>query len=259
MKNLVIETPGRLGNFIKRIYNALKIGIFYKYNIILPKHELFNTTYIVINENINKDFEKIKDKNCFMDHYSIKNIDLSLFQQNNENTIKILKDIFIIKPNNIIMENDLLIHIRSGDLFDPIIQEHYICPPLLYYVNIIKENNFDKIYLICEDRKNPCIDKLLDIYPNIIFKIQSLEEDIKLILDSQNIIAGYGTFIPSLVMLSDKCTNIYFPSYVPNWTYRYIPKDIKLNFIELAEYYKKIGSLWENTKEQNEIMINYNY
>ena len=32
MKNLVIGTPGRLGNFIKRIYNALKIGIFYRIN-----------------------------------------------------------------------------------------------------------------------------------------------------------------------------------------------------------------------------------
>ena len=257
MKNIMIKTDGYTGNFIQRIYNVLRIALFYNYNVILPENKLINTTYIVINKNIDKNFEKITDKNCFMNTETIENIDRSLFELNKERSIEIMKDIFVIKPDNILGKNDLLIHIRSRDLFNYNIETFYICPPLSYYVDIIEKNNYDKIYLIAEDRKNPCINKLIELYPNIIFKLQSLENDIKLILDAENIVISCGTFITSLLLLSNKCKNIYIPSCAPEWTRRAISNNINKYFIELPEYCKKIGPYWKNTPEQNELMISY--
>jgi hypothetical protein len=56
-------------------------------------------------------------------------------------------------------------------------------PPLSYYVEIINNNNFKNIYLIAEDTLNPCINSLLNMYPNIIFKINTLDDYNKLLSD----------------------------------------------------------------------------
>ena len=61
--------------------------------------------------------------------------------------------------------NDLYIHIRSGDIFlnrNPEYASDYAQPPLCFYERIIKENNFNKIYIISQDRGNPVIDKLIN-------------------------------------------------------------------------------------------------
>ena len=54
-------------------------------------------------------------------------------------------------------ENDVVIHIRSGDIFNKCPHPVYIMPPLSYYVNILNEKNFNKIYLVAADKLNPFI------------------------------------------------------------------------------------------------------
>ena len=178
---------------------------------------------------------------------------MDLFQKNKDTVITILNDIFIFKNIPPLGNNDLVIHIRSGDIFRGTgAHIGYLSPPLSYFKNIIEQNNYDNIYLVAEDTVNPCINRLLELYPRIIFKIQTLEQDIKLILAATNIVISIGTFIPELLNLSNNIKNIYRPSYV------YCNKpDCKIHITDLNEY-KKSMLPWKNTPKQHEIMVNYN-
>jgi hypothetical protein len=255
--NISIKHLGRIGNCIIRLKNVIHIALYYNYNIILPKHRFLNTRYLVINKNITLKAENLRDSKNFFYRDKIKNIDKSLFDINKDNVISILKDICIFK--NIFKDitplgkNDLTIHIRSGDLFT---KEYphalYVSPPLSYYTNIIGQNNYEKIYLIAEDTINPCINKLLELYPNIIFRLQSLEEDIKIVLSTTNMVVSFGTFIPELLYLSDNIKNVYLPSYFPVET----KPGCNIHLSNLSKYYKCMFP-WKNTTEQRKILLEY--
>ena len=256
MKNIDIRVCGKIGNFIIMLSNAIKIALFYNYNVIIPNHPYINTTYIVINNDINLNNEKIIDPYDFFYKTKIKNIDTILFKKNTLKTLEILKSCFALKNEIQLGDNDLLIHIRSSDIFGDNPHPSYLTPPLSYYVNIIDKNNFNEIYLIAEDRINPCINRLLQLYPKIKFKIQSLEEDVKLILGAKNVVMGFGTFIPSLLLVSDNIKNLYKPSYMNNDETDVLNRIIKVFNIELSAYKKRMTP-WKNTLEQRKFMLTY--
>ena len=256
MKNIDIRGYGKIGNFLVQLSNAIKVALFYNYNIILPKHPYINTAYIVINNDVNLNNEKINDHHDFFYATKINNIDTILFKKNTLKTLAILKSCFAIKNEIPLDDNDLLIHIRSSDIFSNNPHPSYLTPPLSYYVNIINKNNFNEIYLIAEDRINPCINRLLQLYPKIKFKIQSLEEDIKFILGAKNVVMGFGTFIPSLLLVSDNIKNLYKPSYMNNDETDVLNRIIKVFNIELSTYKKKMTP-WKNTLEQRKFMLTY--
>ena len=256
MKNIDIRVCRKIGNFIIMLSNAIKIALFYNYNVIIPNHPYINTTYIVINNDINLNNEKIIDPHNFFYTTKVKNIDIKLFKKNTLKTLEILKSCFALKNEIQLGDNDLLIHIRSSDIFGDNPHPSYLTPPLSYYVNIIDKNNFNEIYLIAEDRINPCINRLLQLYPKIKFKIQSLEEDVKLILGAKNVVMGFGTFIPSLLLVSDNIKELYKPSYMNNDETDMLNKMIKVFNIELSAYKKRMTP-WKNTLEQRKFMLTY--
>lgn len=252
---------GRLGNLIIMIKNALHIGLFYKYNIILPKNQFINTTYIVINDEIKIDDKQLTGNNGFFGRDEILNIDTNLFNENKDMVVKMLKDIFLLNNAKPLGVNDLVIHIRSGDIFaskSP--HPRYLMPPLSYYRNIIEQNSFDNIYLIAEDKLNPCINRLLELFPKIIFKFQPFENDVDMILGASNIVISYGTLVPQLLDLSNIKKNIYIPSYMYKYKpecFRFITEnECTFHVTELEDYYK-IMIPWKNSPEQIETMITY--
>lgn len=250
--NLVLRKSGRLGNFLIRIRNALHVALFYKYNIILKKHAFINTTYIVINPKINLEAEKFIDSSSFWDRSKIKNIDTSLFEKNKDKVTNIMKDIFTIKKIKPFGINDLVIHIRSGDIFEKSGSHGgYVMPPLSYYKNIIDKNNFNNIILIAEDTGNPCIPHLLNLYPKIMFKLRTLEKDVTIALGAVNMALSFGSFIPELLNISDNIKNVYCPDYCP-----YRKTGCNTHITKLMKYYAKLTP-WGNTPEQIEIMLNY--
>lgn len=249
--NVTILSCVRLGNFLINIRNAIHIGLHYNYNIILPKHPLFNTTYIVINKTIKITDKRITDKYNFFYQNKILNIDKNLFNLNKDKVNAILKQTFVFQNISSLGNNDLVIHIRSGDIFGSTSHSMYLMPPLTYYTNIIGKNNFDNIYLIAEDTLNPCITQLLKLFPQIIFNIQPLEKDIEIVLAATNMVISYGTFIPQLLELSDNIKKIYAPSY-----FIYEKPGCETHITDLNLYHKCMIP-WKNTAEQRETMLSY--
>lgn len=249
---------GRLGNNITQLVNAIYLGLYLKEDFIYyPHHNLFKNKPIKISDTSYKQqvYEHRffnRDKVC-----SSFNIDNTLFDKYKEDIKKLLKEAIEFKNiNNNITENDLVIHIRSGDVYNKTPHPGWIQPPLHFYEKVINSKKWEKIYLICEDTNSPVISPLLNKYNNIHFKIQPLIEDIKYIIGCKNICFGMGSFIPALLLFNNKIHNMYYPRYC----YRYL-LDIT-SYINKIEYnlpnYIKKGE-WKNTKEQILVMLKYRF
>jgi len=260
----IINWSGRLGNNICQIVNAILFAHYNNIEIItFPKHVYFKQNCIDLNKydlNNNKNNEKNKIFNdIFFSRNKIckkYNLNITIFENKKINISEILKDLInLAEYKNIdITDNDLTIHIRSGDVYQSNTHSGWIQPPLCFYENIIKERVWNKIFLICEDNKSPVIKPLICKYSNIVFKIQKLQQDINIIIQSKNICFGMGSFIPALLLLNNNLNTIYYPKYC----YRYIIDLI--SYKEKKEYellnYIQIGE-WKNTNEQIDIMLNY--
>tara|TARA_B100001123_G_scaffold444085_1_gene591939 strand:+ start:262 stop:1047 length:786 start_codon:yes stop_codon:yes gene_type:complete len=249
---------GRLGNNLMQLRHIILVALYYKYNIEIPSHPFFNTTKIILNENTNNNIYIDNEGTNFFYAKKIKTFDKKCFNMNVEKMKELLQKIFIIDYKNInpLSENDLVIHIRGGDIFSNRPYPGYIPPPLSYYTNIIDKHKYDKIYLVNDVNNNPCINKLLQLYPNIIYNEKNnLLTDIYTIMSAKNIVYTVGTFPCSLLFLTNHTKNIYYPSYsiqVQEILY-YMPY---VNFYgsNLTNYKKSVGK-WENTKKQNKLLL----
>lgn len=249
---------GRLGNNIIQLMNILHISLYYHHSVRLLNHAFFDLTCVndLISEHITFDTQndiELTDPNNFFSRH-IKNIPIEVYNVNIEKVISILRSIFIIKKALVLDPKDVVLHIRSGDIFDRYPHPGYIVPPLSYYINILDNNVFNKVIIITEDTRNPVINKLIELYPNIIYKKQSLVDDIQTILGAHNVVMSVGTFIPSLLLFSDNIKNVYKSSYINNLFIN--NNNINIHNTDLDEYRSKM-SPWKNTPEQQDIILTF--
>ena len=235
----------RLGNNIIQLSNIIHIAIAFKHNIkINVQHKFFDVSLIEKYFNKYNNSEIITDdKNLFFRNSKL-SFPNAIFEQNIEEKNKILKNAFLIKNINKLNENDLVIHIRSGDIFSSRPHREYVPPPLCYYTKEIDKYKYEKIHIICEDTKNPVVNELLKSYKNAVWEKNNLEKDIRIILGATNIIYSVGTFIPSLMYLSNNNKYLFGYSFS--------------NHDKLNEYYK-IMKPWKNTKVQRNYILTYDY
>lgn len=240
---LIVKTwRGRLGNNIIQLSNIIYIAIFYKQNIIFKrKHHLLNVDTITKYLSKYKNNKNLTDRGDFFESKST--YPKEVFEQNVEEVNNLLKEAFKIKNVNK-LDAELVIHIRSGDIFtDSRPHPRYVPPPLSYYTNIINANNYKKIIVICQDTINPVVNKLLELYENAVHNKNSLEEDVTLVLGASHIISSVGTFIPTLLKFSD------------NIKYHYRTHSYSK---ELKKYYS-INKPWKNTKQQRDYILSYTF
>ena len=234
---------GRLGNNIQQLSNIIHIAIAYKHNIKFntDKHTFIDIS--VITEYFNKynNSEIIIDNHTNFFNRNKLIIPQHIYTQNHEERNKILKKAFLINDIDKLPENDLVVHIRSGDIFSNCVHPNFVPPPLSYYIKEIEKCKYQKIHIISEDTLNPVVNKLLGLYKNAVYHKNTLEKDIRIILGATNILYSIGSFIPSLMMLS---SNIKF---------------IHKKFILHGENeeYSKIMYPWKNTIKQKDYILTY--
>ena len=237
---------GRLGNNIIQLSNIIHIAIAFKHNIkINVQHKFFDVSLIEKYFNKYNDSKIITDKKNFF-YNSRLPFSNAIFKQNIEERNKILQKAFLINNINKLPENDIVIHIRSGDIFRSKPHPNYVPPPLSYYTKEIDKYKYEKIHIICEDTINPVVNELRKLYKNAVYEKNTLEKDIRIILGATNIIYSVGTFIPSLMWLSNN--NKYMHGMTSD--------NGLANNEELKEYYK-IMKPWKNTIEQRNYILTY--
>lgn len=252
MALIISNWSGRLGNNVLQIIRAIHYANINNYNSIeFPSHYAFISKKIIVN-NLKNDKPTII--NSFFKLKELNIIDPEPFIMK-KYFKKYINPIFFIKPNQLIdNKNNLFIHIRSGDCFiNP--HSYYVPPPIYYYIRIIEDKKWDKIFVVYEDDKNPCINLLKNKnYTNIEFISGSLNNDLTILSHCQNLAIGFGTFGLLLYFLSNNIKNLYIPDYA----YYEMPRgnwDININIIDLPNYIK-CGE-WKLTNENLSKVINY--
>lgn len=168
-------------------------------------------------------------------------------------------------PKFDINPNDLFIHIRSGDIFR--YQSNrgmsYAQPPLCFYENILNSFKFRRIYIIAQDKLNPLINILTKKFKKIIFSINSLKEDIFILLNAYNIVASISSLLTTLIIINDNLKILWeYDLYRLPEKYLHLHHDIYNYKIKYSIYkmypskkYKNMMFPWRNTKYQRYLMI----
>ena len=109
------------------------------------------------------------------------------------------------------LEKDLVIHIRSGDIFRkdfPL--NRYVQPPLSFYTRIIDETKFEHIYILSESHLlNPVIPALTNKYKHVTFLSNDLDTDFKLMLNCRYFVNSNTTFSIVINLLSNNKQQIF--------------------------------------------------
>jgi hypothetical protein len=119
-------------------------------------------------------------------------------------------------------EDDLVIHLRSGDIMN---KGHpcYIQPPLSFYDEVINLRKWKNIYIITEHNNNPCLTSLKNKYTNVISFINTknrhggnangFAHDLGYLIGCHNYVACQSSLCPIVIQLSKTIKNVYLPSY----------------------------------------------
>lgn len=114
-----------------------------------------------------------------------------------------------------IRDADLVLHFRSGDAFStPELAYNHGQPPFSYYMSAIDREQPARVWLVFEDRANPCIDAteaaLRSRGVEILVQSGSLEDDLRLLLSARRLVAGRGSFAYWVAHLSERLRRAYF-------------------------------------------------
>lgn len=264
---------GRKSNFGNQMIIIYKILYYCKIlgckRIILQKdnyHYIKNT--IIDKESKMKilvgNIEDIKDFDTIVDRT------VNFFFYSNylrpERNVELLKyEIVKNLPKVSVNINDLYIYIRSGDIFSVSYcrYHNYVQPPFCFYKKVLNEFKFRKIYLIAQNAKNPVIDKLLENFPNIIFKRKALNIDIALLMNANNILSGgWSSFFGQVLLIKNSLKALWL-FYLYHQTLKFNNKNYLYNdkFKQFAMYATNDYILnmkpWTNSINQRKYMLNY--
>lgn len=161
--------------------------------------------------------------------------------------------------------DQLLIHIRSGDIFSTWVAPHYPQPPLAFYQLVIQrlmaEKRITSIKMVFENRLNPVIAELEAYIARIGIPLTTqsgtLVDDVAALIDGSYLVFGLGTFGPAVCHLSHHIKQVfYFSSGWPQH-FKGIPTiENIVEVIDLKNAYTKVGE-WDNSLERRQLMIDY--
>jgi hypothetical protein len=261
--NTISHWYGRLGNNIQQICNGIIFSQVNGDGFFSPPHDLIDQIYF---GNLNKD--QIRSGRFFYYESPTKdfNIDLDYLYKNIRRVALQYVGPNLKVPNLPSFDDDtIVIHIRSGDLFQTIHDEssenvpngNYIPNPLKYYLTLV--DMFDNVIVVTEqDSYNPIVEKLKEI-KKVTIQSKSLEEDFATLISAKNLASsGVGTFCVSAALCNSNLKNFYCTNLMLTEHLNYnmiVGENVKLNIMELDNYIQ-IGE-WKNTKKQRDFILNY--
>jgi hypothetical protein len=273
MPVLVLDKwQGMLGNTIIQVYNVILIAIHKKYNIRLPnpdpeqknKFSKYSKFYKKRDIILNSESDKKELKNRYNFYYQKWLPEYKdCFDKNHDEAVKLLKELLIFDDNEIVdlPRDTLMIHMRSGDIFANCPHPKYVPPPLFFYDSIINEKKYTSHLIATENGRNPCL-KHLRSRENTKWINNGLMKDIYHIMGAKHILFGVGSFVPSLLMLSNNVEKIYVPSNygipgILEGKACLFGKKVEIHLYDVKEYLEKIGNKGVRSAHARDVMLNY--
>lgn len=155
----------------------------------------------------------------------------------------------------------LVIHLRSGDIFEGSPHAGYGQPPLAFYLSVVDEVTPKSVHLVYENTNNPVISSLQKRLRlqgfHVVEHSGTLREDVSLLLRARVMVAGRGTFIPGVAALSS-CIEIIYTFDQPLSSVQ-LPKVTNRVITDRVGMYRKLllRDNWKNTGWQRELMKAY--
>jgi|TARA_B100000902_G_scaffold267703_1_gene253737 hypothetical protein len=166
---------------------------------------------------------------------------------------------YLCLPRVDVDPDTLVIHIRSGDVFDQRVDNpgQYVPNPYCFYSTLLE--SFDRAIVVTEpDQFNPIVEEL-KWDPKVTVQSKSVAEDFATLMAAKHVAtSGVGTFAMAAVLCSENitdlyCTNICIEEHL-NYKMLY-NTDVTINMMVLQDYIKT--GEWANTDEQREFLFSY--
>lgn len=165
-----------------------------------------------------------------------------------------------LKTETVLTERDLVLFIRSGDIFtiDSGVISSYGPPPLSFYEAVIEIEQPERIFVLAEDDANPVIRALMEQgRPNIEIIRLGMRGDFEFMLGAKNIATGTTTLMPNLLNLSTDIQRCYT---FENWLMNSFNGTFKIVDIrDKTGYYKSqvMDNNWTHSPAQLALMVEY--
>ncbi|MGH1590653.1 discoidin domain-containing protein [Methylobacterium phyllosphaerae] len=201
-----------------------------------------------------------------LEHHSQFARDLLSTHQKREIVRTIIHPLFNLLPREFEPKpkDELIIHIRSGDVFSTWVNAAYIQPPLSFYTLVIdrfvRAGCIARVKLIYENKMNPVIEPLEEYLKarSLPFSVQSgtIVEDTAAMVNGQHLVFGFGTLGPAICFLSNSIQNIV--TFANGYDHRFDEIPTVKNVIKVIDVgnYIKPGE-WCNSPGQRRMMIEY--
>jgi hypothetical protein len=255
--NTISNWYGRFGNNIQQICNGILFSETNGNGFFSPEHELIEKVFFNFCETCT-----INPNRFF--HYNTQNKDFDIDLNFLYSNIKRICTQYIVpnlkfKVDESFADDTLVIHIRSGDIFQiEFNPPHVYTPnPLIYYKNLIK--NFNNTIVVTEnDNYNPIIDELKK-YKNVSIQSSSVSNDFSTLMRAKNLSSsGIGTFAVAAALCSKNiknfyCSDLYLTEHLnPEML---IPTNINVSMTVLENYIK--SGEWNNSPKQRKFILEY--
>lgn len=158
-------------------------------------------------------------------------------------------------------EDEIVLHLRSGDLFGPDPHPAYFQPPLALYLRVLQHRAWGRAHLVFEDYGNPVVQALISWCAShglpLSLHSWGLARDLALLLRAHTLVVGRGTFMPGVVALSRHAREVH--SYGPfdeggSWGLDHIRN---LIYSDPDGAYLKAVRPWRDTLAQRALMLSF--
>ena len=163
-------------------------------------------------------------------------------------------------PRVSVPDDTIVIHIRSGDVFDKGVVNpcNYVPNPLYFYLQLLEQ--FESAIVVTEgDNHNPILDELRK-HPKVTIQSESVAYDFGTLLAAKHVAnSGVGTFGVAAALCSDNIEQFYCTDAMMSEHLNYemlVNTDVSVNLMSLGDYIK-VGE-WNNSDEQREYILAYN-
>lgn len=249
---------GRLGNVLFSVLNvaseAYSRGM--QFGILNCKHSVLDMTPLHVNDSTSV-MRYIAPHDAFGLNHFHKDFEKYIFP-----TVAACVRFSVLRPllanldvgNKMYGQDALVIHIRSGDIFEPGGKSaFYAPPPFSFYADVIDRHTGNVVVVSQKENMSPLVEKILDAYPHAKLQMGTLEEDIGVILAAKYLVRAQGTFAWSLGMASTSLEVIYtFNTGSSVWDSRV------LGGVRIVEYDADgYISKWDASSEQIELMLTF--
>jgi len=167
-----------------------------------------------------------------------------------------------LQPREDLTANDLVVHVRSGDIYFRERVGNWGQPPVAYYEKIIREGQWSRVFVVCEDNESPVLRPIAALCQSLgiehFFQSGTLAEDLALLASAPNLVVGRGTFAPAVVLLSMALEQVFF--FEDRFDSKFLDPSTELVRVvdERGSYRESVlQGRWVNSEEQRELMVSY--